>query len=305
MKKYKELSEEIIREMKEGRFNRRKWREFRRVYKKMVDCLKKNKLQDLTNKNFIVYIKKQERRENMGKRKKRKEGSVIGIISHKGGVGKTFLAKHLIYLLGNLGYRVLGIDYDTQGDLMKWATGYKWQGEKFVEEELYDLMYSPGKIDVKELKREYDFIVVDGRPDYEGIVKLVSSLDLLIIPVEGRLSVEGARDVLEIISVVPKKDVDILLIRNKLTRQAMDINKREAGIVRALADEYGVTFYIVSIVYTEAVRVAEFEGKNAWEFPGNMGRGIAVALGSIANWISKNYGDAEKVYSLSKMKEEK
>jgi len=58
IKKYKELSEEIIKEMREGRFNRRKWREFRKVYKKMVDCLKKNKLRGLTNLKNVLYIKR-------------------------------------------------------------------------------------------------------------------------------------------------------------------------------------------------------------------------------------------------------
>jgi len=231
---------------------------------------------------------------------RKKRGAVIGIISHKGGVGKTFLAKHLICLLGGLGYKVLGIDYDQQGDLMKWATSFEWEGEDFVRMEKYDLLYSPARLDVNDLKGRYDFIVVDGRPDYEAIVKLASVLDLLIVPVEGRLSIEGAKDILEILSVVPKKRLEVLIVRNKLARQDLDLNRREREIIRTLAEEYDVEVFLVSIVHSEAIRLAEFEGKNVWDFPGRLGIGVCISLGSIANWISREYGDKKKYYKLKK-----
>jgi len=231
--------------------------------------------------------------------KDKEKAVVVGILTHKGGVGKTFLAKHLIYLLGGLDNKVLGVDYDTQGDLMKWATEYAWDGEDFIEMENFDLLYSPENLNVvEEYLYDYDFIIIDGRPEYRGIGRVLSFLDVLIVPVEGRLSFEGTRDILEILSLI-SKEIDILVVRNKLSRLSVDLNRKEKKVIEALVNEYGVELHIVSIVYSEAVRMAEMQGKYAWEFPGHIGRGIAVSLGSIANWLNLNYGNG-KVYKLAK-----
>lgn len=42
---------------------------------------------------------------------------VIAVTNQKGGVGKTTSSLHLVYHLANKGYRVLGIDGDSQGNL--------------------------------------------------------------------------------------------------------------------------------------------------------------------------------------------
>lgn len=42
---------------------------------------------------------------------------IITIANHKGGVGKTALAAHLLYFAGEAGLRVLGVDLDAQANL--------------------------------------------------------------------------------------------------------------------------------------------------------------------------------------------
>ena len=44
---------------------------------------------------------------------------VISLVNHKGGVGKTTITFNLAVNLTKLGYKVLVIDFDSQGNLSK------------------------------------------------------------------------------------------------------------------------------------------------------------------------------------------
>lgn len=221
--------------------------------------------------------------------KKSKKAVVIGVLGHKGGTGKTFLSKHLVVLLSNMGYGVLGIDYDKQGDLMKWASGYKWNGESELSIDNYDLIYEPKSLDVSAFLRDYDYIVIDSRPDYEGMGKVLQKIDVAIIPVDGRLSIEGAKDVIEISQYVGN-NADILLVRNKLMGRDVALNLREKKVLQSLADEYGVAIHLISIIDSEGVRMAEMNGGNVWEYPGKIGKTVGMALITLSNFLSKQYG---------------
>jgi len=48
---------------------------------------------------------------------------VVATIAEKGGVGKTSLTTHVAALFGSLGYRILAIDMDKQGDLSAFFLG--------------------------------------------------------------------------------------------------------------------------------------------------------------------------------------
>jgi len=228
------------------------------------------------------------------KRNKGNEAVVIGILGHKGGTGKTFLSKHLITLLSNLEYKVLGIDFDKQGDLMKWASGYEWNGENFLTVNGYDLLYETNVLDLSPFINEYDFIVVDSRPDYEGMGKVLQKVDIAIIPVDGRLSMEGAKDVIEISRYV-HNNAKVLLVRNKLKGIDRALNLREKKILESLAAEYQISIHLISIIDSEGVRMAEMNGDNAWEYPGRVGKTVGTALISLANFLSNEYGKGRQL----------
>lgn len=228
------------------------------------------------------------------------KGKVVVVMGHKGGIGKTFITKHIIELLSRLDYKVLGVDYDSQGDLMKWSSRYKWHGEPMLKlNNKLDVVYVRliRGFSVESYIRKYDYIVVDSRPDYEELVDILNMSNCVILPIEGRLSMEGAKDILEVNKFLGKK-VDILLVRNKILGRFVNLNQKERRLLRSLSDGYNVPIHLVSIIDSESVRVAEMDGHNVWEFPGRIGKNVGYALMSIVNFLSLEYGN-KRVFRIT------
>ncbi len=104
---------------------------------------------------------------------------VIGLLSRKGGVGKTSLAIHLSVLAQEGGKRVLLIDLDPQGSATAW-----WQAREASVPQLEAT--TPGELDnLLSTAREngIDLAVIDTRPSVEADAVQVAALsDYLLIP---------------------------------------------------------------------------------------------------------------------------
>jgi chromosome partitioning protein len=104
---------------------------------------------------------------------------VIGLLSRKGGVGKTTIAVHLAVLAQQAGQRTLLIDLDPQGSAASWWRAREAQTPALVETqpaELRDIL-DAARVD------GIDLVVVDTRPSVEADVTHVAALaDLVLIP---------------------------------------------------------------------------------------------------------------------------
>jgi len=59
---------------------------------------------------------------------------VVGVFNFKGGVGKTFIASHLLFYLNKeTDYKIYGLDTDIQADLMKWCSNGKWKEKEMAD----------------------------------------------------------------------------------------------------------------------------------------------------------------------------
>jgi len=221
---------------------------------------------------------------------------VIGILNHKGGVGKTFLAFHLAAGLGDMmGYKVLAIDYDAQGDLMKWGSGGKWNGEERYDTKNVTYYYSPDRIDIETEQTDlFDFVLIDGRPDYNAMSDFIEKCDALFVPVQGRLSLDGATDVFRIRQFMEKKNVPVWIIRNMMAQVAQLISG-ENKLITLLEKTYDVRVGVSCFSYSESVRMAERYLTPIWYLPGNTGNVIKTGLTKMLNWLSDQFGDARKL----------
>jgi|GEM_PF-5355713 len=213
--------------------------------------------------------------------------SVISVMNHKGGVGKTFLSLHLVKGLSMLDYKVLGVDYDTQGDLMKWGSRGKWRGEKRLNVDGADFVFSPGDI---YLEDKYDFVVVDGRPEYSAMPTLFNYSDMLIVPVDGRLSMDGAEDVASVRKEIKKTSIPIVIVRNKM-ETLRGLNQKETKILQALADRYQVKIDVLSLPYSPSVRMAEVSFLTLWDIKTKGGATMREYVKMLVNYISNIFGD--------------
>jgi chromosome partitioning protein len=90
---------------------------------------------------------------------------VITVAHLKGGAAKTTTAGYLAHALANMGHKVLAIDADPQGSLLRWSRRAKWSipvrhiATDHLDKDLAG-MYTD----------EFDFVVIDTAPYDRGTV---------------------------------------------------------------------------------------------------------------------------------------
>jgi chromosome partitioning protein len=104
---------------------------------------------------------------------------IIGLLSRKGGVGKTTIAVHLAVLAQQTRRRTLIIDLDPQRSAAGWWRAREAEAPQLVETD-------PGGLrDVLDAARDdgVDLVVIDTRPSVEADAVHVATLaDLLVVP---------------------------------------------------------------------------------------------------------------------------
>jgi chromosome partitioning protein len=104
---------------------------------------------------------------------------VIGVLSRKGGVGKTTLAIHLAVLAQQAGLRALLVDLDPQGSAASWWRAREAETPLLVETAPAELR---GILDAAE-GDGVDLVMIDARPSVEADAVHVATLaDLVLIP---------------------------------------------------------------------------------------------------------------------------
>jgi chromosome partitioning protein len=106
---------------------------------------------------------------------------IIGILSQKGGVGKSTIATNLAGVFATMGRRVLLVDSDPQASAMAWSAVRE-------RDPLFPVigMAKPSlHKDLPELARDYDMVVIDGAPRVNELGRtVIMASDLIVIPVQ-------------------------------------------------------------------------------------------------------------------------
>lgn len=106
---------------------------------------------------------------------------IYGLMSQKGGAGKTTLAVNLAAHLALGGARVLLVDADPQGSALAWSAARE-------RDPLFPVvgMAKPTvHRELPELARDYDAVVIDGAPRVNELARsAILAADLVVIPVQ-------------------------------------------------------------------------------------------------------------------------
>jgi chromosome partitioning protein len=185
---------------------------------------------------------------------------VIGVLSRKGGVGKTTLAIHLAVLAQQSGLRALLVDLDPQGSTATW-----WRAREAETPQLVETL--PGELhgilDAAKDSR-VDLLVIDARPSVEADAVHVAALaDLVMVPT--RPAIFDLRAILGTLDIVKGSARRSLIVLNACPPPR---GAGEASIVtdarRALA-AFGVPVAPVAIISRAAFASAAVAGLTATE----------------------------------------
>ena len=113
-------------------------------------------------------------------------GKVISFSNQKGGSGKTTLSANLAVLWSNSGYKVAVIDADSQHSLTYWLEARKkYYGEDDIGITSYNLDVRNLKEEIKQIKRKYNFIIIDSPPSITfDTIQIIKASDRVFVPVQ-------------------------------------------------------------------------------------------------------------------------
>ena len=203
----------------------------------------------------------------------------IGLYNHKGGVGKTTLSVHCAFLALKEKKRCLLVDFDKQCSSLKWFSGYEWNSQEECWEEGDGIVRAVSGRNGYEVPKDTEFVIMDFPPNSDDEIKKATA-DVWLVPMDGRLSIEGAVDV-----AILKKKQNLIGVINKapISDKAM-IGQEEL----ASAKLAGLTsLFDIRIPYGESIRRAEMLGKPVWDVSFAMRSKSGQNLAAFSSWVIK------------------
>ena len=106
---------------------------------------------------------------------------IIGVLSQKGGVGKTTLTLNLAAHFAGLGARVLVVDADPQGSALAWSSAR----ERPPLFPVIGMAKPTLHRDLPDVASDYDMVLIDGAPRVNDLGRAaILASDLVLIPVQ-------------------------------------------------------------------------------------------------------------------------
>lgn len=221
--------------------------------------------------------------------------------NNKGGVGKTTLATHLFRTIASFRPCCL-LDLDEQQDGLRLVSGHQWDGRSptiGLGQHRSGRVIATCDLDVAQ---DRDPLVVDAPPRREALEVIgkelgLGSEDRVIIPIRGRLSIEGA---LRVIEDAEALGCEVILVLNRTEPRAhvADHEIEQARRTRA-------TLYPKVIPETDMIREAELMGKAAWEMDWSRNTNGIPHLRLFCYYLARGVLDDGNVYGLTNAQQER
>jgi chromosome partitioning protein len=108
-------------------------------------------------------------------------GMIVGVINHKGGVGKTTLATHIAGEWGVKGHKVVVVDADPQESAFDWSRVRAHSGLP----KLFDVISLARETLRPEYSTTNDHVIIDGPSRNTALARsTVLASDLILIPIQ-------------------------------------------------------------------------------------------------------------------------
>ncbi|MCS3830825.1 chromosome partitioning protein [Salinibacter ruber] len=183
---------------------------------------------------------------------------VIGIVSPKGGSGKTTTAVHLARSIQKTGDRVAILDTDTQGSSLAWQSKHKDGGLVPVHPANTDDVAGA----LSRVQDSADVIVIDGAAKIEARTgRIVDVSDVVLIPVQPTpLDSWGVEGVVEAVRQSGTPAAFLITQQKPRTNLAKEV-------AQGLAETYELPVLDSRIAHRVAYAEALFDGRTALDLP--------------------------------------
>lgn len=170
---------------------------------------------------------------------------IITFLNLKGGCGKTTLAVHTASTLALAGKKVLLVDADEQMSSIHWSECRK-------QEPLFTTAGIPSEAihkQIKMLKDDYDFIIVDGPPRVSAVSRsCIVASDLVLIPITpSPYDVWAANEIIDLLHNVKSSIAEYKEIKSAIIINRKIHNTTLGKEVEVALQEYNIPILATSI----------------------------------------------------------
>lgn len=186
---------------------------------------------------------------------------VVGLLSRKGGSGKTTIAIHLAVMAQAAGKRVLLIDLDPQGSAAAW-----WQARAEATPQLEQSEPSKLAALIEAARKDgVDLVIIDTRPSVEAdAVQVAAVSDLVLVP--ARPGILDLRAILATLAIVQSSRTRAAIVLNACQAPRGSMGEASAtSDARTALKAFGVPVAALMIVQRTALSHALVDGRAASE----------------------------------------
>ncbi len=191
----------------------------------------------------------------------------IAIFSHKGGTGKSTITSHIAFRAMERNIKMTVVDTDRQRNSMSWLSKHENTTEAF-EEGSIRVTSDPVEIESDGL------VVVDCPPSWDVISELKDTIDLWLVPVDGRFSVDGALNALSELA----KERAVIIVNKAYDSK---FGTAELKQIKQIPTE----IFRFPIPINDVVRKGEMLGVPSWKVPYGIRSTTAQNLQFLADWV--------------------
>ncbi|WP_321935242.1 ParA family protein [Paraburkholderia sp. J8-2] len=223
---------------------------------------------------------------------------ILYVYNQKGGSGKTTTTMNLAAGLHEQGYRVLVVDIDPQNSVAKWFSN----GDGSIPYP-YTNLARAGHTIANELEKQidnYDFIVIDGRPQVElKTSKLLLVSDLVIIPMRlTTMDFDATADLLTEIRTAQLDNPDLRYAY--LFNQVVDEERVLAKTCIAIIEQEGHKTFDTRIRSRECHPNAYERGQTVYQRRDSSSQHAAGEVTALSNEVLAMFPDVVKPQSKTK-----
>lgn len=257
----------------------------------------------IENQELKISLMKE---KEIGKEKEDNMGEIITVKVNKGGVGKTFITLQLGSYLALQGKKVLLLTSDSQNNIIDYAgltkdiigkglKDFVRSGKKDIIKLRKNLYFIPLESStfgtqfllklpsvLEELKKEYDYILIDSIPTMKIDSTFVACSDKLIIPCFcDKVTVEGA---INVINEAGANKILAIMINKFENKKIQNIFKEELEEAILGTD----ILFPTPITNTSEIEMLLFKGKTIWESKSKKVLEIQESFKAVGNRLLNN-----------------